>query len=554
MIHFTDNRDINSLLNSVLGEVKTFTEKQYSHIKKLNEIGIALSAENDLDNLLYMILHQAKKFTNADGGTLYLKSDDGKNLSFKVVETDSLDIRMGSTFEEITWPPLNLYLDEGRENRQMVATYCALTGEIINIDDVYNIKGFNFEGTKKFDAGTNYRSKSMLVIPMRNYEGEIIGVLQLLNRLDKYGNKISFTKEDKDLTLSLASQAAVSITNAKLVSDLEGLLNAIIKTIATAIDEKSPYTGGHIKRVAKVAIMLANAVDKSEKSIYKPIKYNKKEIEEIRISAWMHDIGKITTPEHIMDKSTKLETIFDKIELVESRFEIIRRDLKINYLTKKMKFQEENDSEKLELLEKKYRTELKHLSDDLEFIKEANIGSEFMSDDKIARVKEIGARKFVLGSKKAFLLTEDEVKNLCIRKGTLNDYERDKINEHADVTIKMLNQLPFPKKLSRVPEIAGGHHEKINGKGYPLGLCGSELSLEARILAIADVFEALTAPDRPYKDPKKLSEVAKILGFMVKDEELDEDLVRLFFEENLHLEYGEGELREEQLDEVNLNF
>lgn len=555
MIHFTDNKGINELLNSILGEVKTFTENQHSHIRKLNEIGIALSAENDLDKLLGMILHQAKKFTNADGGTLYLKSDDGKNLFFKVVATDSLNIQMGGESGEITWPPLKLYNEHNEENRQMVATYCALTGEIINIDDVYNVRGFNFEGTKRFDAGTNYRSKSMLVIPMKNYEGEIIGVLQLINRMDsKKEQSIAFSKEDKDLTLSLASQAAVSITNAKLVSDLEKLLNSIIRTIATAIDEKSPYTGGHIRRVAKVALLLADAVSRSDKSIFKKIKYDKNALEQIKISAWLHDIGKIATPDHVMDKSTKLETIYDKIGLIESRFEILRRDIKISYLTKKHKFSEEKNEQKLALLDKKYRQELEILRDDLEFLKGANIGGEFMSDDKIARVKEIGKRRLVLGGKKSYLLTENEIENLCIRKGTLTNQERDKINEHADITIKMLEQLPFPKKLRRVPEIAGGHHEKINGKGYPKGLCGEELSTEARILAIADVFEALTAPDRPYKDPKKLSEVAKILGFMAKDEELDKELLRLFFEENLHMEYAKGELRDEQIDEIKLNF
>jgi HD-GYP domain-containing protein (c-di-GMP phosphodiesterase class II) len=352
----------------------------------------------------------------------------------------------------------------------------------------------------------------------------------------------------------LASQAAVSITNAKLVTDLENLLNSIIRTIATAIDEKSPYTGGHIKRVATVALLLANAVSDSDKGIFKNIKYDKSALEQIKISAWLHDIGKIATPDHIMDKSTKLETIFDRIELVETRFEILRRDLKISYLTKKTKFLEEGSSAKLTMLDERYKKELKTLRDDIEFLRNANIGGEFMSDDKIERVKEIGKRRLVLGGKKSYLLTDNEIENLCIRKGTLTNKERDNINEHADISIKMLEQLPFPKKLRRVPEIAGGHHEKINGKGYPKGLCGAELTTEARILAIADVFEALTAPDRPYKDPKKLSEVAKILGFMAKDEELDRDLLKLFFENNLYLEYAKNELREEQIDKVEINF
>lgn len=548
MIQFTDNRDINTLLNSVLSEVKTFTEKQFDHIKTLNEIGIALSAENDLNKLLDMILHQAKKFTSSDGGTLYLKSDDGKHLYFKVVETNSLGIKMGGSGGEITWPPLKLFNDEGGQNSQMVATYCALTGEVINIEDVYYVKGFNFEGTKKFDAGTGYRSKSMLVIPMRNYEGEIIGVLQLINRLNKDGKTIEFSKEDKDLTLSLASQAAVAITNTKLVKDLEEFLNAVISTIASAIDEKSPYTGGHIRRVAKIALMVAEAINRDETGDFKDIEYTPEELKEIKISAWMHDMGKITTPEYVMDKSTKLETIYDRIEVIKSKFEILKRDIEVEFLNVKMKAMEKGQLDDIVELEETFSERIKKLEDDFEFIKVCNIGGEFMADEKIARVKDIAKEKIIINGEEINLLTDDEIENLSIRKGTLTNEERDIIQNHATLTLKMLNQLPFPKKLKNVPEIAGNHHEKLNGKGYPRGLSAKDLSLESRILALADIFEALTAPDRPYKDAKTLSEVKRIIGFMIKDEELDEHLVKFFYDNKLHLEYAKEELNPEQID------
>ncbi len=548
MIQFTDNKDINQLLNTVLSEVKNFTEKQFDHIKTLNEIGIALSAENDLNKLLDMILHQAKKFTNSDGGTLYLKSDDAKHLYFKVVETNSLGIKMGGTGGEITWPPLKLYNDDGTQNSQMVATYCALTGEVINIEDVYYVKGFNFEGTKKFDTGTGYRSKSMLVIPMRNYEGENIGVLQLINRLDKSGKTIEFSKEDRDLTLSLASQAAVAITNTKLVKDLEEFLNAVIKTIASAIDEKSPYTGGHIRRVAKIALMVADAINKDNEGMFKDIKYNSEQLREINIAAWMHDMGKITTPEYVMDKSTKLETICDRINVIKSKFEILKRDVEIEYLRVRMKAMEKNELEHINGLEEAFNEQIKKLEDDFEFIRVCNIGGEFMADAKITRVKEIAQEKIKIANEETNLLSENEVENLSIRKGTLTDKERDIIQNHATMTLKMLNQLPFPKKLKNVPEIAGNHHEKLNGKGYPRGLSAQDLSLESRILALADIFEALTAPDRPYKDAKTLTEVKKIIGFMIKDSELDPDLVKFFYDNKLHLEYAKEELKPEQID------
>ncbi len=549
MIQFTENRDINGLLNTVLSEVKTFTEKQFEHIKTLNEIGIALSAENDLNRLLDMILHQAKKFTNSDGGTLYLKSDDGKNLYFKVVETNSLDIKMGGTGGEITWPPLKLYDEDGKQNSQMVATYCALTGEVINIEDVYYVKGFNFEGTKKFDAGTGYRSKSMLVIPMKNYENEIIGVLQLINRLNKDGKSIEFSKEDKDLTLSLASQAAVAITNTKLVKDLEEFLNAVISTIAGAIDEKSPYTGGHIRRVAKISLMIADAINRDEDGIFKKIHYNDDDLKEIKISAWMHDMGKITTPEYVMDKATKLETIYDRIETIKAKFEILKRDIEVEFLRVKMRAIEQNKLDDIVGLEETYKERIIKLEDDFKFIEVCNIGGEFMADEKIDRVQNISKEKIILNGEEINLLTDNEIKNLSIRKGTLTNEERDIIQNHATLTLKMLNQLPFPKKLKKVPDIAGNHHEKLNGKGYPRGLSAKDLTLESRILALADIFEALTAPDRPYKDAKTLSEVKRIIGFMTKDSELDGDLVKFFYDNKLHLEYAKEELNPEQLDE-----
>lgn len=553
MLEFTENRDINLFLNKILEEVKEFTEEQLKHIKKLNEIGIALSAENDLDKLLDLILHQAKKFTNADGGTLYLKSSDGERLYFKVVETDSLNIKMGGTGSDITWPALELHKSTGESNSKMVATYCAMSGEVINIEDVYDVEGFNFEGTKKFDSGTGYRSKSMLVIPMRNYEKEIIGVLQLLNRQDNQTKEvIAFSKDDQDLTLSLASQAAVAITNTKLVQELETLLNAMIKTIASAIDEKSPYTGGHIRRVAKVTTMLADAINSSNDKKFKKLKYDKEDLRVLKISAWMHDIGKITTPEFIMDKSTKLETIHDRIEGVRAKFEIAKRDVEIEFLKLKLKALERGED--IGDLGDALKEEIEKLDSDLEFIEKCNIGGEFMADDKIERVKTIAKTKIKIKSDTINILTQNEIDNLSIRKGTLTDAEREKIQDHASMTIKMLEQLPFPKKLSRVPEIAGNHHEKINGKGYPRGIGGDELSIEARILAVADIFEALTAPDRPYKVPMKLSQVAKIMGFMIKDGELDKDLVKLFFDNNLHLEYAKDELKDEQIDEFEVNF
>jgi len=547
-VMYSEHEGVNELLKKILFDVQGFTENQIHHIKHLNKIGISLSAESNREKLLETILVQAKNFTNSDGGTLYMMSDDKKHLNFNVVQTDSLEIHMGGTQDEISWPELPLYKQDGQENREMVAALCALTGEQINIDDVYESKDFNFEGTKQFDQNTGFRSKSMLVIPMKNYQGDVVGILQLLNRQNDKSEVIVFNKEDEESTLSLASQAAMAITNLQLINELEELLESFIKSIASAIDSKSPYTGGHVRKVAELSVLIANALNETEDEKYRELRYNEEELNEIRIAALMHDIGKITTPEYVVDKATKLETITDRIEEVKFKFEILKRDLEIEYLKKEMLYLGTNKTDEIIKLKEEHQIKINQLDSDYAFIEVANKGSEFMSEDKIERINKIAKYVYYINGERHSILTEDEIYNLSIRAGTLNNEERVKINDHVVVSIKMLNALPFPKKLSRVPEIAGGHHEKINGKGYPLGLKGDELSLESRILAIADVFEALTAADRPYKPAKKLSEAMKIIGFMVKDGELDGDLVNFFYEKNLHMQYAKEELLESQID------
>ena len=546
---YSKNEEINELLGGIFSEISGYMNKQDQYIQNMNRIGTALSAENNLDKLLEIILEYAKESSNADGGTLYLMSHDEKQLSFSVVQTTSLDIAMGGTKDKISWPPLELYHEDGSKNLEMVAARCAIEGKLINIDDVYETKEFNFEGTKAFDKGTGFRSKSMLVIPMKNYENEIIGVCQLINRMDsKTSEVIPFNDKDIETLSALASQAAVAITNTQLIKDLRLLLESFIKSIASAIDAKSPYTGGHVRKVAEITMIIVEALNKTEDGKYKETKYDDNQLNELRIAALMHDIGKITTPEYVVDKSTKLETIFDRIELIKARYTILEKETKIEYLEKLNDINQGKSSLTKESIEKEYQDKISQYRDDFKFLEQSNIGGEFMSDDKIERLQNIAKQKFSSENDNCFLLNEDELKNLSIRKGTLTTEERDIINNHATVSLDMLNALPFPKKLSRIPQIAGGHHEKLNGKGYPLGLDASQLSLESRVLALADIFEALTASDRPYKEYKTLGQAMKIIDFMVKDGELDGDLVQFFYDNNLHVKYAEQELKPEQLD------
>jgi len=540
---YSDDPSINDLLTNVVGEVRSFAEAQVSHIHELVKIGLALSAEKNLDRLLEMIVSEARRFTNADGGTLYIKREGEEVLEFSIVQNDTLRVRMGGTGEKISWPPIPLLDKNGGANERNVSAYCALHGTAINIADVYCADGFDFQGTKEFDKTTGYRSKSMLVIPMRDHEDEVIGVLQLLNAKDRRSNEVlGFPAHEIKIITSLASTAAVAINNVRLIQDLEDLLNAFVKSIASAIDAKSPYTAGHILRVASLTGRIVDELNRTD-GRYKGIRFTSDEAAEIRLAAWLHDVGKISTPEHIVDKSTKLQTIFDRIELIRHRMEILKRDIEINNLKKQLGMTDEDatlsDS----------GVDLANLEQGLAFLESVNIGGEFLKDESVNRIKELAGLSCRINGKTVPLLNEDEMINLLIRKGTLSDKERDIINNHVNVGIKMLESLPFPKKMRQVPQYAGMHHEKLDGGGYPRGLTQEEIPVQARILAVADVFEALTAADRPYKEGKRLSESMRILGFMVKDRHLDGDLCDFVVESGLIEEYARQYLSEKQLDD-----
>ena len=519
--------------------MENYTKK---HIEQLYEIGYALSAEKDFNRLIERILTGAKELSSADAGTIYLLNKQTQSLEFTIVQTDSLHFRIGGTKDEqIQWPSLPLYYDDGTPNDLNVSVVCALEDKLINIEDVYKAEKFKFDGAKAFDQATGYRTKSMLVVPMKNHENDVIGVVQLINKTTKDDDIIKFSEDDEKLILSIASQAAVIITNKILINDMEKLLSAFIKSIATAIGEKSKYTVGHINRVAELSRLMAEAVNDDKDGIYKDKNYTEDELKEIDIAAWMHDIGKITTPEYVVDKARKLETIHDRIEGVKYKFELLKNQLELDYL-------------KNRITKDDFESKIKELDKDFAFIEKTNVGSEFLVDEAVERINTIAQNKLLIDGKEENLLSENEVENLSIRKGTLTDDERFIINNHALVSIKMLDSLPFPKKLKRVPEIAGGHHEKIVGGGYPYGLKGDEISFEARILAIADIFEALTAHDRPYKSANSLNQSMRILKFMVEDGSLDPDIVKFFVDKELHLRYAEDNLKEDQIDEVTVEF
>src|SRR5262249_23147172 len=380
---------------------------------------------------------------------------------------------------------------------------------------------------------------------------------QLINAKDRQtGEIVAFSAADQNLVESLASQAAVALTNQMLIKQLEALFEAFINLINAAIDDKSPYTGGHCQRVPKLTMLLAEAVTKASSGPLASFTMSEKDRYELKIAGMLHDCGKVTTPVHVVDKATKLQTIYDRIGLIDTRIEVLKRDAEIGTLKAKLKVLERGDQSTWTELDAKLSAALVQLNADREFLRRCNIGSERMAAEEQQRVSSIGSGyrwRDTAGNDNAPLLTDDEIGNLTIRSGTLTEEERKIINHHIEVTIKMLESLPWPRHLKNVPEYAGGHHERMDGKGYPRGLTRDQMSVQARVMGIADIFEALTAKDRPYKKGKTLTEALTILGKFKLNGHIDPDLFDVFMRERVYLRYAEQFLDAEQIDTVDLS-
>jgi len=575
-------------------------------LERLVRLGTVLGAEHDSSKLMEMILEGARDISNADGGSLYIQVED-KELAFQIVQNDSLNIRVGGTSgNQPTFPAVPLFdAETGEANHRNVVSHTVHERHAVNIADAYESEDFDFSGTRRFDEQTGYRSTSFLTVPLMPRSGEVIGALQLINATDPETSAVvPFSPEVQGFVEALAGQAAVALDNQNLLAAQKALLDSLIELLAGAIDSKSPYTGGHCARVPALAKMLAEAACDATHGPFRDFSFNEDDWYELHIASWLHDCGKVTTSEYVVDKATKLETIYNRIHEIRTRFEVAWRDAEIAYL--KGRLAGERDADELAA---ERDVEHARLVDEFDFVAECNIGGEFMGDDRIERLKEIAARTWVRHFDDRLGISDDEARrmsavpeaplpvtetllmdtpghvvpwhdgkvpyqdnaygirmdvpenafnlgevyNLSIRRGTLTDEERFAVNDHIVQTIIMLSQLPWPRTLRRVPEYAGGHHEKLDGTGYPRRLTGEELSLPARIMAIADVFEALTASDRPYKKAKKLSEAVKIMSFMNKDAHVDPDLFDLFLKSGVHVRYAEQFLAPEQVDAVDIN-
>ncbi|WP_077337872.1 HD domain-containing phosphohydrolase [Pseudocolwellia agarivorans] len=532
---------------------KYLNETVFQHLLK---ISIELSSEENTEILMEKVLIAAMTISNADAGSIYMVDQD-KSAEFRTVLNNSLNLHLGgSSNNPITFPSIPLFID-GQPNKSAMIAHAINSTKVINIKDVYDELPYDLSAARKMDKDTGYRTQSMLTFPLKDHIGDIIGAIQIINAQENNDQgepvTVEFTPEVEEQILSFASLGAIALTNKALIKNMEELFESFAQTIAAVIDEKSPHTGGHCKRVPELTLLIADAVHDEDKGPLASFTLTPQERHQLDIAGWLHDCGKIVTPDHIIDKSTKLETIFDRIHFIDSKFEIAKRDIDIRFQKSMIKALKKGNIIEVQQLERASDVAHKQLNLDRAFIQKINIGGEFLTDQQEQHIKEIAARySIVINREKQSLLTEDEVTNLCIKRGTLNDKERLIIQHHMDVTSDILEALPFPKHLSNVAEYALGHHETMDGKGYPKGLTKEQMSVPARLMAVADIFEALSASDRPYKKAKPVSECLTIMGKLVLNNHLDGDIFTIFVRSKVYETYILKFATPEQLDDFNI--
>ncbi len=483
----------------------TMTEEKVkptnAELKKILNIGIKLSTEKNREHLLASILENGMDITHCDASTLYL-FEDGK-LRFKIMKTLSQNISRGEDGELIDdMPPVPM-------TERNVCSYAALHREIINIPDVYDNTRFDFSGPKKYDALTGYHTQSLLVIPIENNEDELIGVLQLLNAMDEEGKVIPFDSEYEIIIRSLGAQAAIEMTNLKYVQEVKRQLRSFVEAMSTAIDERTPYNGSHTRKVAEYAGMIADYINKQHQAGACDDYFDENRKDKLELAALLHDIGKMVVPLSIMNRATRLDR---DLGTVETRFRL----LEAYYMIDKMKGR---------IDEAEYQKRIAYLRESMDFIHRID-GKGVLDDADYDRVQELADHSYVNDAGEPLpYLTKREKDRLSIRKGTLTEDDRRQMEYHVVMTEKILGKVRFNKNYEEIPKWAASHHELLDGSGYPRHLRGADLALETRMITVADVYDALTARDRPYKKPVSQEKALGILKDMADEGKLDCRLV-----------------------------
>ncbi len=469
--------------------------------KDILNVGIQLTVEKDDNKLLNTIVEKGMQITNCDASTLYLYEDDV--LRFRIMRTISQNVYRGIDGEEITDIPPVPFKEEN------VCAYTAIHRKVVNIADVYDSDEFDFSGPKRYDAMTGFRTQSMLVIPVENNTGELIGVLQMMNAQDKDGNVIPFDSQYEIVVRSLASLAAIELTNIQYVEEIKEQLHSFVEAMATAIDERTPYNGSHTRKVAEYATLLAKKINEKYQAGEIDEDFNEERLERLQLAALLHDIGKMIIPRSVMNRATRLD---GDMAALEDRIALLKCYYEIDFLKQKIAEDEYNEKETL-------------LDDVIKFVHRIdNVG--FLQQEDFDRVQEIATMYYEKeDGEKVFYITEPERVCLSVRKGTLTDEDRKIMESHVTMTAKILSKVHFNKNYTDVPRWAAEHHEYLDGSGYPNHIRGEQLDMETRILAIADIYDALTASDRPYKPPMPKTKACAILHSMAEEGKLEERFV-----------------------------
>ncbi|HVP44536.1 MAG TPA: HD domain-containing phosphohydrolase [Terriglobales bacterium] len=515
-------------------------------ISELNKIGAALSAEHNTERLLELILTKCREITQSDAGSLYLleleevklppgklkdeRKEPRKRMRFKLAQNDS----KGFPFKETTM----------ELSKKSIAGYVALTGQSLRLGDAYELpEGVPFSFSRRFDESTGYRTKSILAVPMRNQKDEIVGVVQLLNAKRHYEARLEdvavverevvpYTQRQQELVESLASQAAVAYENSQLYEAIQRMLEGFVKASVIAIEARDPTTSGHSFRVANLTVALAEAVDRADSGPFADLKFERSEMKAIRYASLLHDFGKVGVREEVLVKAKKLYPA--QMDLIKQRFEFVKRTREVETLKRKLQHLLQSGPEefakKSPEFEAELERELRLLDDHLGVVMKSDEPT-VLPEGSFGMLQDIATQKFLgFGGDERQLLTPDEVRLLSIRKGSLDESERLQIESHVVHTFNFLQQIPWTREIRTIPEIARGHHEKLNGLGYPYKLAAPEIPVQTRMMTISDIFDALSASDRPYKRAVSQERAIEILGFAVKDGELDPELFKIFLE------------------------
>src|SRR6202521_917141 len=526
----------NVVLKQQVSELEHEAHRRHRQFKELNRIGIALSAEKDIDRLQSFILTTMRQLTHADGASLWLKMDeDGPKLFLASSQNHSLD--------KNTYQAFKVPVDE-----KSVVGYAVSKGSSQIYDDAYNPPPGRPLGGKSFDAQFGYRTKSMLTVPMRNYNNEVVGAVQLINAKRRFETRltpanvdnevVSFRPDDVEMIESIASQAAVALDNKNLLDSIQALFDGFVQASVTAIEQRDPSTAGHSGRVEALTTSLARAVSGMGAGKYRDVNLSEDQFKELRYACLLHDFGKVGVREHILIKAKKLMP--GQLEVIQSRFEFVERSVQVKYATEKLEAMRAGRGSATELgeIDKRLEEELAQLNQWMQSIAVANEPS-VLPEDKASMLEFLSKQTYydMSGAPHA-MLDPQEFRFLSIRKGTLDKEERLEMESHVTHSFHFLRKIPWTPLMRGIPEIAYGHHEKLDGTGYPRRLAGDQIPLQARMMTISDIFDALTAQDRPYKRAVPVNTALDILHAEANDGKLDKDLLDIFIAKDIYQTAG----------------